>query len=77
MTLDMLRTGETASVVRIDGDDTLARRLADFGFRPGTLVELIRRAPMGDPAQIRLRGFRVALRQSEAQRVQVVSPGVH
>lgn len=75
MTLDRLRSGEAASVVGVDGDDVLARRLGDFGFRPGTRVELLRRAPLGDPAEIRLRGFRVALRRSEAQRVRVTREG--
>lgn len=61
------------AVVRIDGDDAIARRLADLGFWPGTEVELVRRAPFGDPIQLSLRGFRLALRKAEARRV-VVEP---
>ncbi len=75
MTLDRLRSGDSASVVGVDGDDVLARRLGDFGFRPGTRVELLRRAPLGDPAEIRLHGFRVALRRTEARRIRVSQGG--
>ncbi len=71
-TLDAIRPGGSAEVVSVLGDDTLARRLADFGFWPGTVVSVLRRAPMGDPTQYRLRGYRVALRRGEAARVEVI-----
>jgi len=61
-----------ARVVRVLGDDTLAQRLRDLGFRPGTKVETVRRAPLGDPIQFALRGYRVALRRAEAARVRVM-----
>jgi len=73
MTLDRLEPHQMGAVVRIDGDDAIARRLADLGFWPGTEVELVRRAPFGDPIQLSLRGFRLALRKAEARRV-VVEP---
>lgn len=69
VSLASLRPGSTAQVVRVDGDDVLARRLVDHGFWPGTRVDVIRRAPFGDPIQYRLRGFRLALRRSEAARI--------
>ncbi|MGM0575456.1 MAG: FeoA family protein [Myxococcota bacterium] len=71
--LDRLRPGARARVVHVDGDDTIARRLADLGFWPDTVVEVVRRSPFGDPVQYRLRGFRLALRRSEARRV-IVEP---
>lgn len=73
MTLDAVPPGESAEVVLVRGDDVLSRRLRDFGFWPGTVVTVLRRAPFGDPTQYRLRGYRVALRRPEAELVEVVS----
>ncbi len=69
LTLDRLLPGERGEVRRVSGDDAVARRLGDLGLWPGTPIEVIRRAPFGDPTQYRLRGFRLALRRDEAQRV--------
>lgn len=73
-TLDQIAPGASASVVAVDGDDAVARRLAAMGFWPGTRVEVVRRAPLGDPTQYALRGYRLALRRQEAQRVLVSLP---
>lgn len=73
-TLDRLQTGATASVLRIEGDDAIARRLNDLGFWPGTPVALVRKAPLGDPLEYALRGYRLALRRKEAQRIVVEAP---
>ncbi len=76
VSLASLRPGASAEVVRVDGGDVLARRLIDHGFWPGTRVDVVRRAPFGDPIQYRLRGFRLALRKSEAARVFVCPAAV-
>ncbi len=68
-TLDEVLPGCTICVVRVEGDDALSRRLISLGFWPGTAVEVVRRAPFGDPTQFSLRGYRLALRRSEAVRV--------
>ncbi|MFO0745684.1 MAG: FeoA family protein [Myxococcota bacterium] len=71
-TLDRLTPKETAAVVRVDGDDAVTRRLVDLGFWPGTEVSLVRKAPLGDPGEYALRGYRLALRRGEARRVIVL-----
>ena len=78
LTLDQISPGATISVVRIEGDDAIARRLEDLGFWAGTTVEVVRRAPFGDPTQYAFRGYRLALRRAEARRVivTVASPAV-
>ena len=48
-----------------------SRRLADLGFVPGTRVRVIRRAPLGDPVELELRGFRVCLRRADLGSVYV------
>lgn len=71
--LDRMALGGAATVIRVEGDDPVARRLVDLGFWPGTTVHAVRKAPLGDPVQYNLRGFRLALRRDEASRV-VVAP---
>lgn len=66
------RTGQRVRVLAVDGDDPLSRRLLDQGLWPGTEVEVLTRAPFGDPILFRLRGYRLALRRDEALRVRTV-----
>ena len=47
------------------------RRMLDLGLVPGTVVEVVRRAPLGDPVQLSLRGFYLAVRRDEAARILV------
>ena len=55
----------------IGGDADSARRLMDLGLIRGTTVEVIRRAPLGDPMEVRLRGFMLTLRRAEAEHITV------
>ena len=71
-TLDDLRPGQSGRVARVEGDDPLSRRLTDLGLWAGSVVELVRRAPWGDPLQVRVQGYRLALRRAEAARVCLV-----
>ncbi len=74
--LAALPPGARARVVELcHGDPALVRRLCDLGFAPGTTVEVVRRAPLGDPVVYRLRGFEICLRRAQASgiRVEVVS----
>jgi len=69
-------TRRQCAVVAVDGDDDLAERLRASGLWPGALVEVVGRAPFGDPLLVRLHGFRLALRRNEAERVTVSAPEV-
>ena len=71
MTLSQLSLGETARVERIVGNDMLAVRLMEMGLTPGCEVEYMACAPLGDPLEYRVRGYRLSLRRREAERVQV------
>lgn len=68
-TLADLKPSETGRIHAVTGVDGLSQRLAEMGFTPGQPVQVVRFAPFGDPIQIRIRGFNVALRKSEARRV--------
>ena len=72
-----LKDGETGMVVRIDsvGDSKLKNRLMTMGLIPGTRVEILRSAPMGDPIAIRLRSYNLAMRKDDAEKIQVTRIG--
>jgi ferrous iron transport protein A len=66
-----LEPGSAARVEAVDGACAIGRRLLDLGFVPGTDIRVVRRAPLGDPVEYELRGYRLCLRRSEALRIQV------
>jgi len=69
--LGELEAGARAIVRRVSGEPGLLRRLMELGFVPGTPITLVRRAPMGDPIELRLRGTHFSIRTSEADRIDV------
>ena len=72
-TLDSLDPGDFAQIVEVNGEDAIAIRLMEMGVIDGEQIELIGRAPFGDPIEFRIRGSRLSLRVAEAQRVTVDS----
>jgi ferrous iron transport protein A len=58
-------------ILRLDGDTGAVRRLMELGLVPGTRVEVLRRAPLGDPIELRLREIHLSLRRSEAAYIHV------
>jgi Fe2+ transport system protein FeoA len=59
----------------VKGEGVVKRRLFDMGITPGTLITLKKTAPLGDPLELRLRGYALSIRQNEARSV-VMRPGV-
>lgn len=72
-TLNALEYGTEARVVSIEGEGAVARRLMEMGVVPGAPVCVIKAAPLGDPIEVRVRGYHLALRRAEAQTIQVVT----
>ena len=70
-TLDTLRPGDRARVADIAGDDAVAIRLMEMGLIEGEEIEHLGAAPLGDPVEYLIRGYRLSLRLTEARRVQV------
>jgi Fe2+ transport system protein FeoA len=66
-----LEPGSDARVEAVEADTPIGRRLLDLGFVPGTPVRVLRRAPLGDPVEYELRGYRLCLRRTEAMRIRV------
>ena len=72
-TLDGLAPKARARVVAVRGEGAVARRLMEMGFVPGAPVSVVRTAPLGDPLEVRVRNYHLALRRSEAQTISVVT----
>jgi Fe2+ transport system protein FeoA len=60
-------------VVEVGGPLALRRRLLEMGLCPGIEVEVLRRAPLGDPIELRLRGYLLSLRLDQAAQVTVIT----
>lgn len=71
MTLDELKIGSTGVITAVGGDGALRCRLLDMGLIPRTRVTLQKTAPMGDPLEIRVRGYELTLRLEEAGKIEV------
>lgn len=70
-TLDTLRFGEKATVVSIDTNTILKRRLMDMGMTRGAQVQIRRFAPLGDPMLIDIMGYALSIRKSDAKYIVV------
>lgn len=70
-TLDRLPSGSRARVSAIQGPTALRRRLLEMGLCNQTEVAVVRRAPMGDPIELRLRGYHLSLRADQARLVAI------
>ena len=70
-TLDEFSIGESGIVKMVLGEGKIKRRLFDMGITPGAEVYLRKKAPLGDPIEITLRGYELTLRKSEAACVKV------
>ena len=69
-----LPIGTHARVIAVNGTGAVARRLMEMGVVPGAQVRVIKAAPLGDPIEVRVRGYHLALRRTEAQTISV-TPG--
>jgi len=72
VSLDALEAGRHARVTAVRGSGAVARRLMEMGVVPGAPVRVIKAAPLGDPLEVRVRNYHLALRRSEAQTISVV-----
>jgi ferrous iron transport protein A len=72
-TLSEISMGESAKVTAVKGDNPVTKRLMEMGIVPGAAVRLIKSAPFGDPLEIRVRGYHLAIRRNEAEQIEVQS----
>ena len=71
--LDRIKTGHCAVVRAIGCTGLMKRRLIDMGITPGVTIKVVRVAPLGDPIELRLRGYELSIRRSEAEKILVAA----
>ncbi len=71
MTLDEVKINQNAVITKVGGEGALRGRLLDMGLIPKTVVSVIKFAPMGDPIEIRLRGYELTIRKEDAAMIEV------
>jgi ferrous iron transport protein A len=71
MTVATLNNGEYAKVVSLIGDESVTKRLMEMGIVPGVTIRKIKSAPFGDPIEIRVLGYSLAVRKKEASQIQI------
>lgn len=71
MTLDMVPKNGLARVVAIESDDSHNLRLMEMGLVPGAAIRMVKAAPLGDPIQVSVRNYDLALRRAEARSIVV------
>ena len=69
--LSELKPKETGKIIKVSGKGKVHRRILDMGAVSGTLVEVQRVAPLGDPIEIRVKGYNLILRKEEAKNILV------
>jgi ferrous iron transport protein A len=73
LSLARLPIGACARVIAVKGGGAVTRRLMEMGVVPGAPVRVIKAAPLGDPIEVRVRGYHLALRRTEAQTISVTT----
>ena len=71
MFLSEMEVGQKKVVLKINDNESGFKRLKQLGLTNGVVVELVRSAPLGDPIEIKLRGFYLALRIAQAKKIVV------
>ncbi len=69
--LSQYAVGEKGVVAAVSGEGAIRRRLFDMGITPGAEIYLRKKAPLGDPIEISLRGYELTLRKAEAAHVEM------
>lgn len=69
--LAALRPGDRAKVVQVHGQGATSARILEMGLTPGVVVKVVGTAPLGDPIELEVRGYRLSLRRSEAGNVEI------
>lgn len=74
ITLSQLQPGAMGTVARVRGGGAIQRRIVDMGVVTGTSVEMLKFAPLGDPVEVKIKGFNLSLRKAEAEFIEIDVP---
>ena len=70
-TLKDVAVGKTARVVKLHGEGAIKRRIMDMGLTKGVTVRVCKLAPLGDPMELKVRGYELSLRKADAEMIEV------
>jgi ferrous iron transport protein A len=70
-TLREVKSGETVTVVKLNGEGAVKRRIMDMGITKGCSIYIRKVAPLGDPVEVTVRGYELSVRKEDAQMVEV------
>lgn len=70
-TLKEVKIGQTAQVVKLHGEGAVKRRIMDMGITKGVQIFVRKVAPLGDPMEVRVRGYELSLRKDDANMIEV------
>lgn len=70
-TLKDVKVGESATVIKLEGQGAVRRRIMDMGITKGVNIKVCKVAPLGDPIEITVRGYQLSLRKDDAQMIEV------
>ena len=70
-TLKEVKVGETVKVVKLHGEGAVKRRIMDMGLTKGTEVHVRKVAPLGDPVEVTVRGYELAIRKADAEMIEI------
>lgn len=70
-TLRDVPCGESVMVLKLGGEGALKRRIMDMGITKGTSVTVRKVAPLGDPIELNVRGYKLSIRKSDAEKISV------
>jgi len=71
ITLNNVKPGNTVKVVKMHGSGSIKRKLMDMGVTKNTEIFVRKVAPLGDPIEVKIRGYELSLRKSEAEAIEV------
>lgn len=71
MKLTDLKIGEEKTILKVGGEGALRHRLLEMGIIPGTKIKITKKAPLGDPIQIHIRGYELSIRKDDASLITV------
>ena len=71
MTLKEVKKGQTVTVLKLNGEGAVKRRIMDMGITKGTEIFVRKVAPLGDPVEVTVRGYELSVRKADAEMVEV------
>lgn len=72
MTLKEVEVGQTVTVKKLQGQGATKRRIMDMGITKGVTVKVEKVAPLGDPIELKVRGYQLSIRKADAEMIEVV-----